>query len=399
MNYQKIAIKKLLEDQSLPLLTKLNSNYFTKSYKTIFKMIEAYYDKYNKIPTIDVLKAYADSNFKKEKAEVVNSILISLNKIDENLTDNEIIEAIKKDNVIRNIDDVSEEFIDALQEKDFDKLLILTEKIQNSVTQINNTLPEDIIQTEFKKIGLASVSCFLPTFQKEGIDLTGLTIVGGSSGSGKSLFSLQQALYNYEQGYKVGILSLELPISMLMTRMYSLVNNIEYKEVLHTTPKEKIEEWKKSYFKPNSFYVKDIRYNVTEIKKAINYMVKQGVKVIIIDYLNLVEANSSQEEWKQMANLVKDLHSLSVEHNVVIISPSQLNISVDKKGNIEATTRGSRELEYSSSVMLLIYQSKEEYQEGVARVIIKKARSAKKLTLMTKTEFNKMKFVDLGITI
>ena len=399
MNYQKIAIKKIMEDQSLPLLTKLNSNNFNKSYKTIFKMIEAYYDKYNKIPTIDVLKAYADSNFKKEKAEVVNSILTSLNRIEENLTDEEIVEAIKKDTIIRNIDSVSEEFIDALQEKDIDKLLTLTEQIQNSVIQINNTLPEDITQTEFKKIGLASVPCYLPTFQREGIDLTGLTIVGGFSGSGKSLFSLQQALYSYEQGHKVGILSLELPIPMLMTRMYSLVNDVEYREVLHNVSKEEIENWKKSYFRPNSFFVKDIRYNTTEIKKAVNYMVKQGVKVIVIDYLNLVEANSNQEEWKQMANLVKDLHALSVEHNIVIISPSQLNINVDKKGNIEATTRGSKELEYSSSVMLLIYQSKEEYEEGVARVIVKKARSAKKITLMTKTEFSKMKFVDLGITV
>ena len=100
-----------------------------------------------------------------------------------------------------------------------------------------------------------------------------------------------------------------------------------------------------------------------------------------------------------MANLVKDLHALSVEHNIVILSPTQLNLTKDKKGNIEATTRGSKELNFSSSLFLLIYQNKEEFKEGVARIIVEKARNAKKLTLMTKTDFEHMKFTDLGITL
>ena len=399
MNYQKIAIKKLIENKSFFLLTKLTTNNFIKTNKTIFKMIEAFYDKYNKLPDKDVLISYAKTNFKQEKAEIIEATLNSLNKIKENLEEKELISELKKETIVRQLDNVAENFVDALQEKNVNKILTITEQVQQNLVKIDNKLPEDITQVEYKKIGLTTIPCFLPTFQKEGIDLAGLTIVGAKSGQGKSVFALQQALYTYKQGYKVGMLSLELPASMLLTRLYSMDTNTPYNETLHKTDKETIEQWKKETFKPQRFFIKDVRYNIIEIKKAIQYLIKQGVSLIVIDYLNLLETNSSIEEWKQMANLVKDLHAISIENNIVILSPTQLNLSNDKKGNIDVTTRGSKELIFSSSLFLFIYQSKEEFKENVARIIVEKARSAKKLTLMAKTDFEHMKFIDLGITV
>jgi len=400
MNWQKIALKKLLIDNDYSLYTHLNKELFSKSYRTIFVMIDKYYDAYSKLPTIDVLVAYIKSNFADDVADILVAILESLSKIKDNTTNDEVIKELNKEKVVRELDNVAEDFLSALKNKQIDKVVKIAENIQVKAMEVNNKMPDDIRETDYKMEGLATLPIFLPTLQKQGIHLAGLSVIGSDSGSGKSLFSLQQALYSYkETGVKVGVLSLELPLSQLKARMYSIVNDIPYYEAIKPENKEKILQWQKEYFEPDSFFIKAIRYNVEEIRKAIDYMIKKGVKLIIIDYLNLVEADNYKEEWKQLADLAKDLHAKSVEHNIVILTPTQVNLSENKKGEVEATTRGSRELEFSSSLFLLIHQNKEEYKEKVARIIIKKARNAKKLTLMVRTEFEKMKFVDTSIIV
>ena len=727
MNWQKIALKKLLIDNDYSLYTHLNKELFSKSYRTIFVMIDKYYDAYSKLPTIDVLIAYIKSNFADDVADVLVAILESLNKIKDNSTNDEVIKELNKEKVVRELDNVAEDFLSALKNKQIDKVVKIAENIQVKAMEVNNKMPDDIRETDYKMEGLATLPIFLPTLQEQGIHLAGLSVIGSGSGcvdedtefltpngwkkikdycegdlvlevnpfnnyesffskpldyikekddrlayrvlpnnrtkvsmfvtaehkivyervnkkgkrninvttadkffelnnnntyipstflpknlqgvdytddeiklivafcadgskssknrirfhlkkqrkqkyleqilnklgidyrvnhkengykeyyvkdiingkkekglhnyfwgaslkqlqliveevikwdggkdkrtgnyqfyttnkeeadfvqyafsvvfnkvvsivthnrvgreyktngktyirkaieysvnvtsskskvipnqnikleklpnetkycfttntgfwlarkdnyifvtgnSGKSLFSLQQALYSYkETGVKVGVLSLELPLSQLKARMYSIVNDIPYYEAIKPENKEKILQWQREYFEPNSFFIKAIRYNVEEIRKAIDYMLKKGVKLIIIDYLNLVEADNYKEEWKQLADLAKDLHAKSVEHNIVILTPTQVNLSESKKGEVEATTRGSRELEFSSSLFLLIHQNKEEYKEKVARIIIKKARNAKRLTLMVRTEFEKMKFVDTSIIV
>jgi len=399
MNWQKIALKKLLIDNDYSLYTHLSKELFSKSYRTIFVMIDKYYDAYSKLPTADMLIAYIKSNFADDVAEVLTAILESLDKIKDNTTNDEVVKELNKEKVVRELDNVAEDFLTALKNKQIDKVVKIAENIQTKAMEVNNKMPEDIRETDYKMEGLATLPIFLPTLQEHNINLAGLSIIGAKSGAGKSLFSLQQALYTYEQGYKVGILSLELPLSQLKARMYSIVNGVPYHEVIKPENKEKILQWQKEYFKPDTFFIKAIRYNIEEITKAIDYMIKKGVKLIVIDYLNLVEADNYKEEWKQLADLVKDLHAKAVEYNIVILTPTQVNLSETKKGEIEATTRGSRELEYSSSLYLLLYQNNEEYKEGVARVIVKKARNAKKLTLMVRTDFEKMRFQDTGIII
>jgi len=184
-------------------------------------------------------------------------------------------------------------------------------------------------------------------------------------------------------------------------RMYSQATDTSFREILsNPNKKEIIDEWKSNYFnRDNKFYIKHRRYTTEELKQVIKTLIKQGVKLFVIDYLNLVEFENSKEEWKQLANLVKDLHELAVNNGVVIISPTQIELEESKNGRVQAVTRGSRELLYSSSVFLLLYQDKEEAAENVSRVIVQKARNSTKITCMLENDFQHMKFKDLGITL
>jgi replicative DNA helicase len=274
--------------------------------------------------------------------------------------------------------------------------------LNNKVNNIeNNYVPSDIKEVEFKNVNLAKVESFLPTLRDNGIDLYGVSVVASPSGHGKSNFVLQQALHTYDvEGKSVGFISLELDESLLLLRMYSQVTNTPFKEIMSNPNKKNIiDNWKIEYFnRDNKFYIKYMRYTVEELLAAVKLLAKEGVKLIVIDYLNLVSFPNG-EEWKHLSNLVKDLHELAINNGLVILSPSQVNIEESKSGNVTAVSRGSKELEFSASVFLVLYANDEEKAEGVSRLIIQKSRNSQKLNLMVKTDFTTMKFKDLGITI
>jgi hypothetical protein len=163
-----------------------------------------------------------------------------------------------------------------------------------------------------------------------------------------------------------------------------------------------VNSWKQRYFTSDvEFRIKSVRYSISEIEQTIRNQAAQGIVLFGIDYLQIADLDVSNEEWKQLSNLVRLLHQLTQELQIVIISPVQINFSDTKiKDNeLQVTIRGSRELEFSSSVFLFIYQTQEEYKENVARVFTIKARNAKKQIYMLQTDFARMSFIDTGVVM
>jgi len=403
MNYNKLALKSLLTDNNPYLLQHLTENYFTKSYKTIYRLVNQFYDKHNKLPKSEDLIALFETKLPEDKAATFTAIIKSLDKLQTNLSPEEILEGLKEVKALTEVEENLELLINYAENKDVKNLTNLLNNLSNKLQNtFNDFIPTEASEVEFKNISLASVSNCLPTLSENGVDFYGLSIIGAGSGSGKSILSLQQAIFAYEiEGLNVAFLSLELDESLLLMRMYSQVTNTPFREILsNPNKKEIIDTWKSEYFnRDNKFYIKHRRYTTEELRQVIKTLIKQGVKLFVIDYLNLVEFENNKEEWKQLANLVKDLHELAVNNGVVIISPTQIEIEESKSGRVHAVTRGSKELLYSSSVFLLLYQDKEEAAENVSRVIVQKARNSTKLTCMLENDFQHMKFKDLGITV
>jgi replicative DNA helicase len=402
VSIQKIAIKQLLIDKDTYLLNQLNSSYFTKSYKTIYKVIEEYYDNKNKLPTkIDLISLF-ENKLSESRAETFKAIIKSLDKINTNMSAEEILKELKKHKLLVEVESKLEDLVKAGENKDVNKLMCTINDLNNKVNNIENDYVPELVQNiEFKNVNLAKVESFLPTLRDNGIDLYGVSIVASPSGHGKSNFVLQQALHTYAvEGKSVGFISLELDNSLLLLRMYSQATNTPFKEIMSNPNKKTIiDEWKAEYFnRENRFYIKYRRYTVEELLATVKLLAKEGVKLIVIDYLNLVSFPNG-EEWKHLSNLVKDLHELAINNGLVILSPSQVNIEESKGGNITAVSRGSKELEFSASVFLVLYANNEEKQENVSRLIIQKSRNSKKLNLMVKTDFTTMQFEDLKIIV
>jgi archaellum biogenesis ATPase FlaH len=234
----------------------------------------------------------------------------------------------------------------------------------------------------------------------------GLVLIGGTSGGGKSIYTLQQLMYSFSvDKIPTCLLNMELGLDETIARMYSQATGKEFSEIYgNTSPSviASVNSWKQKYFTGDvEFRIKSIRYSVSEIEHTIRTQAAQGIVLFGIDYLQITDMETSSEEWKQLSNLVRLLHQLTQELQIVIISPVQINFSDTKvKDNeLQVTIRGSRELEFSSSVFLFIYQTQEEYKENVARVFTIKARNAKKQIYMLQTDFSRMAFIDTKIIL
>jgi replicative DNA helicase len=111
---------------------------------------------------------------------------------------------------------------------------------------------------------------------------------------------------------------------------------------------------------------------------------KHGIKIIIIDYLQLIKGDKESTRDREIAGISSSMKSMAKDFNIPIIVLSQLNRAlenrgVDKKRPILADLRDSGTLEQDSDLIMFLYRpavygEKEPY-EGYAELSIAKHRN------------------------
>ncbi len=404
---EKAVLKYAFESKDLVIIHKLKPKFFKNPVaRTILKALQSYVNTFNTVPTYDIFAEKLKTKLPEDKAEAYTGFVEGLALIELQASGEELYSILVEDYKISVIDEQIEELVESAKEKDLSSLQLLLNQLQSDLV-VNDKLPDDIVDTEYTPSKIRLITPFMPTMQQQNLMMAGVVLVGGSTGGGKSLFTMNQLLYSYDkEGYNVCLLNLELGFDETLARMYSYITKTPFNQVygnVDDSMVEKINQWKKEFFDrdTNRFYIKNTRLSISDITAIIKAMHKQGVTVFGLDYIQIVDADTNVEEWKQLRDLVRELHRLAQELGIVIITPVQVNMHdvKEKDGELKIHVRGSKELENSSSVFLFIYQTKEEYEDNVARIFTIKARNAKKLTYMVQTEFDKMAFVDTGIIL
>ena len=406
VNYDKIFLKKLFNTKDITLLSRVKPEYFQYNMaSSTVKLLKNYVKKYGTIPTLEVFGALLIKVMPTDKAEIYGAYLKGLMNVEAELTEHEIVDALKSQYVLIKTDNSIEELVNAASEKDVEKVKELIRDLSSSLNSHEKT-PEIITDVDYQPSNIRMVKPFLPSLVERGMLFGGLTIVGAGTGAGKSVFLINQLLYSYKvEKLNVCLLNLELGADETMARMYSCATGTDFETIFgndNPTTVRKVNSWKTAYFsEENTFTMKNIRYNGDEIIEIIRQQASLGITVFGIDYLQLVDSVTHFEEWKALRDLVRALHTLTLELGITIISPVQININDVEEGDgeLKITVRGSRELENSSTVFLFIFQNKEEYKENVARLFSIKARNARKYTYVLTTDFKKMKFEDTGIVL
>ena len=224
-----------------------------------------------------------------------------------------------------------------------------------------------------------------------------LVIIAGRPAMGKTSFALSMAK-NIAADYKVpmAFFSLEMSNVQLVNRLISNACEIQGSKILNGQLHP--DEWERLDKRVNALlgaplYVDDTPgLSVFELRTKARRLVREhGVKIIMIDYLQLMNANgmrfSSRQE--EVSTISRSLKGLAKELDIPILALSQLNRGVESREGLEgkrpqlSDLRESGAIEQDADMVLFVHRPEYYglYQDdkgrdlhGMAQIIIAKHR-------------------------
>lgn len=216
-----------------------------------------------------------------------------------------------------------------------------------------------------------------------------LIIVAGRPSMGKTTFAMNIA-ENAAIGAKlpVAVFSMEMPGESLAMRMISSLGRVDQHHI--RTGQLTDEDWPRitsavHMLSETSIFIDDtaamtpgeIRAKARRIKR------KQGLGLIVIDYIQLMRVHgSSENRATEISEISRGLKALAKELEVPVIALSQLNRSLEQRPDkrpIMSDLRESGAIEQDADLIVFIYRD-EVYNEdspdkGTAEIIVAKQRN------------------------
>lgn len=314
--------------------------------------------------------------------------------------------------------------VDELMQRAEGRLFEISQKnIKSDYVQIDPVVKTayENIQKSAEKSGLTGISTGFTALDDvtSGLHDSDLMIIAGRPAMGKTSFALSMAKnIAVDQHIATGFFTLEMSDIQLCDRLISNTCSVAGGKILsgQLSP----DEWERidlNIVKLNNvpLYIDQTpSLSVFELRTKARRMVRnEGVKVIMIDYLQLMTAsgmrfNSRQEE---VSIISRSLKSLAKELNIPIVALSQLNRQVDSRGDGMdkrpqlSDLRESGSIEQDADIVLFVHRP--EYYKiyddghgtdlrGKAQIIIAKHRkgATKDVLLGFKSEYTRFENID-----
>ena len=291
---------------------------------------------------------------------------------------------------------------DLMQEAEGSLFELSQKNMKKDYTQIDPVIKnavDGIQKAAANKDGLTGVSTgyYKLDDMTSGWQASDLIIIAGRPAMGKTSFALSMAK-NIASDNKVpmAFFSLEMSNTQLVNRLISNVCEIQGSKILNGQLHP--DEWDRLDKRLNNLlgaplYVDDTPgLSVFELRTKARRLVREhGVKIIMIDYLQLMNAQgmrfSSRQE--EVSTISRSLKGLAKELNIPIIALSQLNRGVEsREGNDGkrpqlSDLRESGAIEQDADMVLFVHRPEyyHIYQDehghdlrGMAQIIIAKHR-------------------------
>lgn len=322
------------------------------------------------------------------------------------------------------IDKSYDETTDVFDLLDFSesKLFEITEGgIKRSFADSNTLVREaiDKIKAMSEKEGMSGIPSGFEKIDKitSGWQDSDLVILAARPGMGKTAFVLSMAR-NMSVGHQIptAIFSLEMSNVQLITRMISSETGISSEKLRKATLNDA--EWKQLYSKVKTLedaplYIDDTpALSIFDLRAKARRLVSQhGVKLIIIDYLQLMTlggGKSTGNREQEISTISRSLKSIAKELNIPVIALSQLSRSVETRGGSKrpllSDLRESGAIEQDADIVSFIYRP-EYYKldvwddgtpcDGQAEFIIAKHRNGALENIRLRFVNEQAKFMDL----
>ena len=248
-----------------------------------------------------------------------------------------------------------------------------------------------------------------------GLQKGDLIILAARPAMGKTAFALNIA-HNvaYQAEEPVAIFSLEMPASQLVQRIICSMGGIEGStmrtgEILRTNA-NKYYAAAERVSKCNLYIDDTPGVKINEIvAKCRKLKQEHGLRLIVIDYLQLITGSSNNRESRQqeVSDISRQLKMLARELDVPVIALSQLSRSVEQRPNkrpMMSDLRESGAIEQDADIVTFIYregyykasEGKEEEDNGLTEIIIAKHRNGATGEVNLAFEKNFSRFSDLA---
>ena len=314
-------------------------------------------------------------------------------------------EIVKKNSILRKLISASNDIISMGYEAS-DNLDDILNKAEKKIFDIS----QDRMSEDFKPISevLTIVTAMIEDVYNKGSDLTGLDtgfidlnkklggfhksdliLIAARPGMGKTAFALNLvANAAIRSKASVAVFSLEMSKEQLVQRLVSSQSNV----ALDSISKGKIadDEWKKltdamTVLSSSKIYIDDTPgIKVSEIRsKCRKLKLEKGLDMIMIDYLQLMEADGRAESRQQeVSKISRSLKILAKEMNCPVIALSQLSRNTESGKDHTpklSDLRDSGAIEQDADIVMFIYRDEyytkmETKKKDLAEIIIAKNR-------------------------
>jgi len=224
-----------------------------------------------------------------------------------------------------------------------------------------------------------------------GLQPSDLIIVAGRPSMGKTTFAMNLAEHAAIKSKEpVAVFSMEMPADALAMRMLSSLGQIDQSRLRSGRMND--DDWPRltsaiALLNEAPLFIDDTpAMTAIEIRARARRLKREhGLSLIVIDYIQLMQGNSSsrnENRATEISEISRSLKALAKELEVPVVALSQLNRSLEQRPNkrpIMSDLRESGAIEQDADVIVFIYRdevyNEDSPEKGKAEIIIGKQRN------------------------
>lgn len=227
-------------------------------------------------------------------------------------------------------------------------------------------------------------------YRTAGLQPSDLVLIAARPSMGKTAFVLNIAQYVAFHEYMcTAIFSLEMSKEQLVNRLFSLESRVDAQAL--RTGNLSDADWAKlvegaGIIGDSELIIDDTPgISISEMRsKCRKYKLEHDLKLIIIDYLQLMSGSgrSTDSRQQEISDISRSLKALARELNVPVLALSQLSRAVEQRPDhrpMLSDLRESGAIEQDADVVMFIYRddyyNKDTELKGISEIIIAKQRN------------------------
>lgn len=296
-----------------------------------------------------------------------------------------------------------ESTLDKVADKNKDGYIVpIADALQSAITSI-----EDKFKSGGRILGKSTGFKQLDN-TLQGLQMGDFLVVAARPSMGKTAFALNIGQAAAAQG-NVAIFSLEMPQEQLINRLLSARCLIPFNTI--KTGKLSPQEFERMthgagnlantglFIDDNSVSLSDIKARCRALKK------KEGLDVVIIDYLQLIEiSEKTYSREQEIAKISRELKKMAKKLSITVIALAQLSrapeLRADKRP-ILSDLRESGSIEQDADAVMFLYRDEyyndDSNEPGIAEVIISKNRNGEVKTVKLAWRGEYQRFGDIAV--